>query len=122
MMSSVERIKYFTDDIPLEEADSSAAMDSGAEGTLPYLSVPPSVYLICLFHEANPNLNPTSNTPVADTWPSQGQIEARDVKMRYRDGPQVRINYPNPNPELYQLQHLTLPLTLRLTLPFNIRF
>ena len=53
-MSSVERIQYFTDEIPMEE---------------------------------NPEDDPLN--PISDSWPSRGCIQAHDIKMRYRNGPQV---------------------------------
>jgi ABC-type multidrug transport system fused ATPase/permease subunit len=52
MMSSVERIKFFSDEVPLEEEEGD-------------------------FEEVPKN------------WPAVGNIEARDIKMRYRDGPLV---------------------------------
>jgi len=53
MMSSVERIKYYIDEIAQEEDDS-----------LPKAEPPPA-------------------------WPEKGQIEAANIKMRYRDGPLI---------------------------------
>ena len=58
MMSSVERIQYFTGEIPREE-------------------------------ELTPLLE---MTPIPSSWPSKGCIEARDITMRYRNGPQVLKN------------------------------
>ena len=54
MMSSVERIQYFSDEIPLEESTEQESL-----------------------------------TSVPESWPDQGCIQARDIEMRYRDGPPV---------------------------------
>ena len=54
MMSSVERIKYFSDEVPIEENPTHAEL-----------------------------------VQVPESWPDQGHIQARDVKMRYRNGPLV---------------------------------
>lgn len=54
LFSSVERIKYYIDNVPQEKAVTGA-----------------------------------TDVTVPDTWPSAGCIEAKEIKMAYRDGPLV---------------------------------
>jgi ABC-type multidrug transport system fused ATPase/permease subunit len=70
-MNSIERVKYYSEEVEQEKGVSVASNASGS------FAIEPS---------------PTGSDPVTvvpDAWPIRGEIVAEDLSMRYREGPLV---------------------------------
>jgi len=78
-MSSIERVKYYSEEIEVEEPLWQPKL--GKDGK------PEKV----LLSEREEDAIVAFHAPPKD-WPSEGRVEFRDVSMRYRDGPLVLKN------------------------------
>jgi ABC-type multidrug transport system fused ATPase/permease subunit len=103
MMSSVERIKYYTENIAIEEpliitksrsrrALKTTAPSSDLEQESKAQSENNDFSGIDFVDEATQLSRFAASSPPQD-WPTEGRIEFRNVSMRYRDGPLVLKNF-----------------------------